>query len=93
MPLVIPIVVLYKSTRCDRRNLYSSFPFQLSAPSKPQMPRPPPLFKMLSQRIIPLLLDHKDVIRCQGLAVRDFRIMMAQKVHLPLLFSETPGHR
>lgn len=47
---------------------------------------------MLSQRIIPLLLDHQDVIRCQWLAVRVFRNMMAQKVQMPLQFSVAHDH-
>ncbi len=47
---------------------------------------------MLSQRIIPRLLDHQDVICYQGLAVRAFRNMMAQKVHMPLQFSVAHDH-
>jgi hypothetical protein len=45
---------------------------------------------MLSQRIIPLLLDHQDIIRYQGPTVRAFRNMMAQKVQMPVLFSGDP---
>jgi len=49
--------------------------------------------KVLSQRIIPLLLDHQDLIRYQGLAVRAFRNMMAQKVQLPLQFPGTHDYQ
>ena len=87
MHLVIPLVDLYKNTRRDRRNLYSSFriPAEYSIQAAYAMTRIS--VQMRSQRIIPLLLGHKAAIRCQGLAVRIFRNMMAQKVHMPLLFS------
>lgn len=92
MPVVIFIVDLYKSTRCDRQNLYGSFRTSIERLLHPAQATATAPFKMLSQRIIPPLLDHHDASGCQGLAVRTFRNMMAQKVQLPLQFPGALPH-